>query len=952
MPRYREEYINIRFADILKEMGFKATAEIISKGKLPDIMVNIDGVKINIEGRFEKSLQAEQLEERCRERVEDGICDIAVGVIYSEELREAENDSELIKKIKKSDFKAFVVSVTPKGAQKRELGTIKIQDAAEKLNYLYTEIINTDLLQEQIKKISKVIEETGEIATTSGLFFSSEKVIRKLEDALAIKGVRHSKKDRQNLLKIGLFMIFDGLLFHEVFSSTILARKENIQSLRARPETNVASFIKTEWEKIKKIDYLPIFSLAYSICSCFPTSPESDEILKKLIKTTLDVVSSGVLLKHDLMGRVYHRLLLKTTGKHYAAYYTGIPAAWILCNLSIKTPSPDVNWFFKNLTEIRDFKVIDPACGSGTLLSGIYMALKDKYIFDRYRVSVPEDLNLNEFHRLMMEKILNGWDVLDYAGHLTLTNLALKNPNITFVRSNIYILPVGETIKGKIYLGSLSYLNKGIQQQLPIKDIFVTFPKRKGVDIEEEKMIRVSKHSMDVVIMNPPFSRSAKPNVKFGFTGKKVMQEMNKKLRKLGRDSGYKTIGQAGLGAYFIVLADQLLKPGGRLGLVIPRAILSGVSWREIREKIFLKGYEIEYIVSNYDPGDKRLNIEPWNWSENTNLGEVLIVARKTNKPQTERYTTFVNLWNKPKNEIESLIIDEQCIKGRQEKDSFSFENGTYKFLKLNKDVGVVYNINQKNLEYNFLYPALFANPHLNKLVFDLLEKHSLPLSPLGDITQDLGVDIKQVKDTFKQTNTTTPYKIVWGHNSLMNTLEIDSDQVKYGQPQSKTTSIYERAANLLLATRPHLKTENLVAMYSADKVLATAFWEVQINEEEAEILALWLNSTPGFLIYLSNSVNSMGEIFKVKKAQIERLPIIDVNVLSVAQRKKLLNLYQELKDEPFQPFPQEFKLAHMGKGKRKQIDDEFIKILKLNINLKPYYKMLSNEPALTLKRL
>jgi len=140
--------------------------------------------------------------------------------------------------------------------------------------------------------------------------------------------------------------------------------------------------------------------------------------------------------------------------------------------------------------------------------------------------------------------------------------------------------------------------------------------------------------------------------------------------------------------------------------------------------------------------------------------------------------------------------------------------------------------------------------------------------------------------------------------------------------------------------------------MHSTDKVLATAFWEVQMKDEDAKILTLWLNSTLGILIYLSNSVNSMGEIFKIKKNQIEKLPVIDIEKFSTGQRKELLSLFQELKDKPFCPFPQEFKLAYAGRGIRQQIDNEFKKILKLDINLKPYYEMLSIEPALTLRRL
>jgi hypothetical protein len=67
MIRYREEVINLRLADILKEMGLKASGEIVSKGKLPDVMVYVSGIKINIEGRFKTSPEVGDLIKRDRE---------------------------------------------------------------------------------------------------------------------------------------------------------------------------------------------------------------------------------------------------------------------------------------------------------------------------------------------------------------------------------------------------------------------------------------------------------------------------------------------------------------------------------------------------------------------------------------------------------------------------------------------------------------------------------------------------------------------------------------------------------------------------------------------------------------------------------------------------------------------------------------------------------------------
>jgi len=188
MTRYREEVINIRLADILRRIGFGTAGEIISKGKLPDVMVFINGLRIIIEGRFETSPQVTELKKRCKERVDEGICNIALGVIYPKELREAKDDDDLVKKIRNSAFRTFVVFITPKGVEETGLKVDRIDDIAQTLGNLSALVVSNEILKEQIKKVNDAIEETSQIATTSGLFFSSEILIEKLKDVLGIKG--------------------------------------------------------------------------------------------------------------------------------------------------------------------------------------------------------------------------------------------------------------------------------------------------------------------------------------------------------------------------------------------------------------------------------------------------------------------------------------------------------------------------------------------------------------------------------------------------------------------------------------------------------------------------------------------------------------------------------------------------------------------------------------------
>lgn len=760
---------------------------------------------------------------------------------------------------------------------------------------------------------------------------------------------KKAKAHKEDILRIASFILLDATLFHEILSGTI----KGIRPISSLSSPLKNSLIK-EWEKILKVDYESIFRIGLRIIRNLPSSPKIEFMLKEITSLTSKIASSGTYLRHDLMGRIYHKLLLRTTGGYYATYYTSIPAAVLLSHLIVRPRNPDLNWNFGDEESIKHLRIIDPACGSGTLLSAIYTAIRNEYLLHK------DNKDLKKLHRILLENTIYGLDVLDYASHLTLTSLSLHNPKGIFDYANIYTLPIGILGK-KVYLGSLDFLRT--VEQLTLMGKEWTLPLRRYDLSEAEeiyKALKIDPHYFDIVIMNPPFSRSAKPNIKFGFATETVKLLMSKELQKIAKEFKVKLqneeeidltgIGQAGLGAYFVFVADKLLKDGGRLGLVIPRALLSGVSWEKVR-KLLYYNYEIEYIVSNFDPGDKNLGIEGWNWSENTDLGEILIVARKTRKPLGDRKTAFINLHNKPGNAVESILISQQILNTRN-KLKKTIKNNEYNFIKLgNKDIGYIYTLSQKDLNINFLYPCLFNNPELNYLLIEF--NNIIPTIQFNKLLKETGIDIKQIKTCFIQKERPCTYRILWGHQSLLNTIQLKTKFIKYGKlivQKERAEKIYSKRARFLLASRPHLNTECLIATLSDEKILATAFWELKFSEDIWEkVFVLWFNSTFGIFLYLQHTENSMGQIFKCKKGHVEYMKVIDPLKIDV---KKAVKLYEKIKTASLMPFPEEFLIAFQGKGVRKTIDDFFIKELRLDIDLKPYYKMLSKEPILSTKRL
>ena len=138
---------------------------------------------------------------------------------------------------------------------------------------------------------------------------------------------------------------------------------------------------------------------------------------------------------------------------------------------------------------------------------------------------------------------------------------------------------------------------------------------------------------------------------------------MNRALQRTLKGTPASTY--AGLGSAFITLADEKLKPGGRLAFVLPATALTGSRWAPIR-KLLLDKYDIEWVVVSHDernrtarrglPGRRYVG-----FSESTRIAETLIVATKAANPgdhsKRSGVTRFVNLRRNPDEPIEAIAI-------------------------------------------------------------------------------------------------------------------------------------------------------------------------------------------------------------------------------------------------------------------------------------------------------
>ena len=393
---------------------------------------------------------------------------------------------------------------------------------------------------------------------------------------------------------------------------------------------------------------------------------------------------------------------------------------------------------------------------------------------------------------------------------------------------------------------------------------------------------------------------------------------MQRRLRNLVRRHNLSANITAGLGSVFIALADKYLKNQGRLAFVIPRALLSGVAWKKTRQ-LLEKKYHLEWLIVSHEPGH-------WNFSENTNLSEVLVIARKREGTDEEERVNCVNLWKQPRNAVEALSVARALLKSHL--PDMQKGPGTLEIVPNEEKLGEALSVPWIWLRgHLWSFPCAFAQTELVRALFHLLEgklylpgkglfpkRGRIPLCTLQDLGE-LGFDRRDIHDGFMLARSPTSYPAFWGHDAEA-VLSMAQSPNAYlnprvraarGRPLRCASDLWQRAGQILIAERLRLNTRRLAAVFVEQKVLSNVWWPLAtgIAEEKQKALVLWLNSTPGLLILLGHREETEGAFVGFKKPVLERMPVLDVRNISKHVLQTLVQAFDQLANESLLSFPE-----------------------------------------------
>jgi len=732
------------------------------------------------------------------------------------------------------------------------------------------------------------------------------------------------------------YLLVNQIIFYHVLS-TANPQFEAIDEDKIGKPVDLLKY----FEAVLKKDYTSVFG--FDVASKLPQS--ATDTIKRVVVVVKALAPEKI--GHDVLGKVFHDIIPFNIRKAVAAFYTNNEAAEMLAGLSIEKP---------------DAKVIDLACGSGTLLVAAYRRKRELLHCDGNGISLED-------HRRFLEKDLTGVDIMPFAAHLAVMHLSLQallhetekvriavwdstelkpDMNIPAIYSELkaaYRKPTLDMFREKFVIPKDAHINKGA----------ITLEGVGGEEIPLEKV--------DLVIMNPPFTRQ-----------ERLPREYKNSLFKRLGEYKSQLSGQLGLWGYFLLLADRFVKEGGRIALVFPSRPLSAKSAKQIR-RFISSNYDVEYIVTSWQRAA---------FSESTQYREILLILRKLHSRRKHETQTcrIVNLKSLPRNleEAHSMTDEMKRVTSDYNSERMMVAIVTQEELEDTLDNWFVHvasfdpKISKTWVTFSAhaIKKLLPFRNYIKKRKLDVIRgvetrgQYGFPFYE-AFIVRDQNKALKshdlwyaeKVEDrTILARNRFTNEAIEIGKKKLcygirrasgLNTIDLSNSQdyvviepfegierflpsksVDNFRSHSQSWKKYVRSrfGEFLISRRFDLSATgtHFLAYYSAEPTTGQNLWSLKgVDEEEAMILSLWFNSTPNLLQIYLQRMETRGAWMEINDGMINDFLLLDIASLNRNEKKHLLDLFEKIGKTEFPSILEQLKTKF---APRKEIDTMLLQIM------------------------
>ena len=427
--------------------------------------------------------------------------------------------------------------------------------------------------------------------------------------------------------------------------------------------------------------------------------------------------------------------------------------------------------------------------------------------------------------------------------------------------------------------------------------------------------------------MNPPFTRDSLRHDQFSRTDEQAIKKREKEVLAGQPYQGAARL--SGSANSFMVLGDQLVRESSStLAVILPTVMATNPAASETR-KYLAQWFHIDTIVTSHDPG--RIF-----FSENTSIGEILLVCRRWKGDGPKPPTRVVNLARNPAMPIEALDTAARIERGEWVSRDFTVQH-----------------VDSARIERGDWSAVNFLSPFLLEAYRKLSETSSamVPTVPLSDLAE-VGPAGQRIRDAYTHSDmpTLSGRRALWYHKTDVTTsMWAETDSYIEPKPSKRerrlADSYWEQRSNMLLPHRLWLPLARVAAVTLETPAVGSIWTPCRPNDPDiAKALCIYLNSTPGLLSLLGGRDNRKPSYPSFSLDTLRSLPVPNFEALSIANREVLDSWFDWLQNDTLLPFPR----MHEDPVRR-QIDEAVTQALGLDPEwVATVRQNLAREPSVT----
>jgi len=688
---------------------------------------------------------------------------------------------------------------------------------------------------------------------------------------LESQGIEATEESGRLIAEQTTYLQINKLLFYQVIRTIY---PEHLKPLRVAEDESVSEALSRFYADARAIDYAPVYES--DLISEIPFTRRAEERIRTLLDTLNEFDFSK--MESDFLGRIYEKLIPPQDRKRLGQFYTPRGIVDLIVELTINKP---------------DAVVLDPGCGSGSFLVRAYHRLRElKGIPREVRGPLSE-----RFHRELLEQIY-GIDINQFPAHLSVINLAIQNPRARIERVNVLVKDFFDIRPGQATLVGFE-----------------------GLTAEGKPTLVKLPPAFDVVVANPPYIRQELLGAKEKEKIKRLIEDEFKDRLFIGaprkRVKGAIVLDKkSDIYIYFFVHGIRLLRDKGFLGFI------SSNKWLEVRygrafQRFLLDYTKIHYVIEfdravfpdaevntavtvlerESDEAERKANVVKFVRVKRRMEREELLRLIRETEESYEDDNIRINLvrqseltpgkWNiylrAPP--VYYKIVNHPAVKplGEIAEVFFGLKTGYNPFFILSEK-----EVKEREIEEEYIKPILYSPKELKGLVVRKKDIH------------------KYVLYVYKEKSALKSTKVL--------------EYIKYGERwKVKVSRGAERKPRYIPELEsvkrhkpfwysvPKLREPHIFIAQFSDKQLIIVYNEANAlgsdnflyilckSQNEAKVLAGYLNSSIGGLCGELHSRSYGGGVLKIQTYEAKQIPVLDPSKISPIECSRIEEAFDQL---------------------------------------------------------